>query len=215
MATAVSSRSSGIREPFAALSHLFGAGLGVVGLVALLVSAEGPWRIVSYSLYGACLILLYTMSAAYHSFWRATDLLKRLDHASIYLLIAGTYIPVCLISLRGPWGWALFGVEAGLALLGVTIALAWRSQPAWVRMVIYIVMGWLAIIAIAPLSRALPVPAVWLLVGGGVTYTIGAVIFALDRPHLWPGRFSAHDLWHIFVLGGSVCHFAAILLYTT
>ncbi len=213
MARALAAATRGIREPFCALSHLTGAALGVVGLIALLMVADGPWRIVSYSIYGACLILLYSISGIYHWVRRGSSFFQRLDHASIYLLIAGTYVPVCLVSLRGPWGWALFGIETGLAAFGVVIAVGWRSQPDWLRVALYIIMGWLALIAIAPLNHALPAPAVRLLVIGGLIYTAGAVIFSLDRPHLWPGRFSAHDLWHLFVLGGSACHFAAILLY--
>jgi hemolysin III len=204
-----------IREPFSGLSHLAGAALSIAGLVVLLVLARGrPWYVVSFAVYGASLICLYTASALYHSLPVAPqhlDQLKRFDHVAIYLLIAGSYGPLCLTSIRGGWGWSLFGVVYGLALLGILASLFWRRAPEWVRVVLYLLMGWLAVVAIGPLHRAMPPAAFAWLVVGGVLYTVGAVVYAANRPHLWPGRFSAHDLWHLFVLGGSGCHFAMMV----
>lgn len=206
-----------VKEPFSSLSHLAGAALAVAGLVFMLIWSDGkPWSIVSASIYGGSLILLYLASGIYHLAPVAPKIerrLQKMDHAAIYLLIAGSYVPVCLISLRGPWGWTLFGIEYGLAAIGVLATIFWTRQPPWFRVVLYILMGWLAVIAMAPLAQALAPEAIFWLVVGGVIYTIGAAIFALDRPHLWPGRFSAHDLWHVFVLGGSVCHFIVVAKY--
>jgi hemolysin III len=208
-----------IREPFCAFSHFAGALLSVAALVYLVIAADGrPWHVVSLSIYGASLIVLYLSSALYHTLplgERGLRRMQRLDHSAIYVLIAGTYVPVCLVSLRGGWGWSLFGIEYGLAATGILLTLFWKSAPPAVRVLLYILMGWLAVIALGPLSRSLSPEGVFWLVAGGVVYTVGAVIFALDRPHLWPGKFSAHDLWHLFVLGGSACHFACILTLVT
>ena len=203
-----------IREPFCSFSHWVGVGLSIVGLVVLLIAANGkPWYVVSFTIYGASLIFLYTTSALYHSLYIAPHLFQRFDHTAIYLLIAGTYVPVCLIPLRGGWGWSLFGVEYGMAIIGILAAFVWRSEPEWFRVALYILMGWLALIAIGSLQHSIAPAGLFWLVTGGVVYTIGAVIFALDRPHLWPGRFSAHDLWHLFVMGGSACHYIFVLQY--
>jgi hemolysin III len=200
-----------VREPFCGLSHGLGAVLSLIGLPVLLYLAAGrPRHVVGIALYGLGLITLYTASALYHSLHvapRAAGLLQRLDHAAIFLLIAGTYAPVCLVTLRGTLGWSLLAAEYTLALVGVIVVLCRLRLPDALRVVLYLFMGWLALAALGPLSAALPrAGLVWLL-AGGVLYSVGTVIFATDRPHLWPGRFSAHDLWHVFVLGGSLCHF--------
>jgi len=205
-----------IREPFSGLSHLAGLGLSVAALAVLAVLAAGnAWSVTGVAVYGASLILLYLASTLYHSLrvpphWERR--LQQFDHVGIYLLIAGTYAPVCLTALRGGWGWSLLGVEYALAATGIGITLLWKDAPHWVRMALYILMGWLAVIAVAPLAGSLSADAFAWLVAGGAVYSAGAVIFALDRPHLVPGRFSAHDLWHLFVLGGSICHFIVVLL---
>ncbi len=200
-----------IREPFCGLSHGLGAALSVAALVALLILADGKlWQTVSFAVFGVSLIVLYTASTLYHSLWvkpKQILALMRFDHVAIFLLIAGTYAPVCLVGLRGAWGWSLFGVEYGLALIGIVCSLVWKGFPDWVRIAIYVVMGWLIMIAIVPAARVLgPVGIAWLF-AGGAAYSVGTVVFATDKPHLWPGKFSAHDLWHIFVLAGSACHF--------
>jgi len=169
--------------------------------------------LVSFALYGASLIALYGSSTLYHTLHFRPSLLQKLDHCAIYGLIAGTYVPICLVVLRGPWGWTILGIELGLATFGVLITILYKRQPAWIRVVVYIAMGWLALIAFGPLMSALPSVAIWWLVIGGLFYTVGAAIFALDRPHLWPGKFSAHDLWHVFVLAGSAAHFWVIFRY--
>ncbi len=206
-----------IREPFSGLSHLLGAILSIAALIVLLVLAHGHvWHIVSFAIYGTTLILLYTASTLYHSLWvkphQITNLM-RIDHIAIYLLIAGTYTPVCLVSLRGPWGWSLFGVEYGLAVVGILCSLFWKAYPDWLRIAVYLIMGWLVVVALAPLHHALAPAGIAWLFAGGIAYVIGTVVFATDKPHLWPGKFNAHDLWHIFVLAGSACHFVLMALF--
>lgn len=192
------------------LTHLAGAVLALAGSVVLIVlAARGgdPWKIVSVSLYGATLVLLYSFSTLYHGLrGSAKNLLRKLDHQSIYLLIAGTYTPFCLVTLRGPWGWSLFGVVWGLAALGMLLELRPARGERILPVVIYIVMGWVVLSALPPLWRALgPAGFSWLL-GGGVFYTVGIVFYALGSrlPH-------AHGVWHLFVLAGSAAHYVVIL----
>jgi hemolysin III len=203
-----------LREPFCGISHGIGAALSVAGLILLLVLAQGqPLHEVAFSIYGASLILLYTASALYHSLsvdHRAQNRLMRLDHAAIYLLIAGTYTPICLLALQGRLGWTLFGLEWGLATVGLLMTAFWKTVPDWLRVVLCLVMGWLVLAAIHPLQHALPSAAFAGIVAGGIAYSLGAIVYATDRPHLWRGHFSAHDLWHLFVLGGSACHYLTI-----
>ncbi len=206
-----------VREPFCGLSHGLGACLAVAALGTLLRSAHGdPWRIVAFALYGTSLIFLYTVSALYHSLRLPEDRLDRLqrwDHVAIFLFLAGSYAPLCLVSLRGPWGWSLGGTVCLLALIGIVGSRPRHGLPDWVRVLLYAVIGWLALLAVAPLRHALtPAGFGWLL-AGGLAYTAGGLIFAADRPHLWPGKFNAHDLWHLFVLAGSACHFLVMLRY--
>ncbi|MDB5302157.1 MAG: channel protein hemolysin family [Phycisphaerales bacterium] len=206
-----------IKDPFPGLSHFFGALLAVAGLVVLLVVAAGrPWQIVSFSIYGTTLILLYLASGLAHCVYcspRVEKWLDRFDYIGIYLLIAGTYTPICLITLRGPWGWTILGVEWGMALIGITIVLTGLDYSKPLRTGIYVAMGWMALIAAIPTLHALPTTALLWLFGGGAAYSIGAIIFVTDRPHLWPGWFNAHDLWHCLVLTGSACHFIVMVFF--
>ena len=203
-----------IKEPFCGLSHWAGALLSVAALVALLVLADGrAWNIAAGAIYGATLVMLYGASALYHS-WRASPRveawLQRLDHSAIFLLIAGSYTPICLLALHGERGWILLGTVWSLAIVGVAGSLLWKGAPDWLRVALYVVMGWLVVGALVPLSHSLSSAGLIWLVAGGVVYSVGTLIFALDKPHLWPGKFSAHDLWHLFVIGGSICHFVTI-----
>lgn len=206
-----------IKEPFCGLSHFAGVVFSLVGMVALLVLANGrPWHIVGFSIYGASLIVLYTASTLYHSLpvgLHPVVRLRRFDYSAIFLLIAGTYVPICLCPLRGPWGWSLLVAEYGMALVGIGVVLLYRGLSDRARMLLYFCMGYLFLIALGPLRQALPPAALGWLLGGGVAYTLGAIILGADRPHLWPGKFSAHDLWHLFVLGGSACHFVLIVRF--
>jgi hemolysin III len=206
-----------VREPFCGLSHGLGACLAVVGLLTLLHASHGdPWRLAAFTLYGTSLVCLYTISALYHSLRLPEEVLdrwQRWDHIAIFLFLVGTYAPLCLVSLRGPWGWSLGGTVCFLALIGIGGSRPRHGLPDWTRVLLYAVIGWLAALATVPLERALTPHGFGWLLAGGLAYTAGGLIFAADRPHLWPGRFNAHDLWHLFVLAGSACHFLVMLRY--
>jgi hemolysin III len=201
-----------VKEPFSCFSHLLGAVLAIPGLVYLVLQSNGePFRTVGFSIYGASLILLYSASTLYH--WlplspRQEDLLRRVDHVAIYLLIAGTYTPVCLVTLHGGWGWSLFGVVWGLALIGATMKLFFPHLPRWTTAGLYVGMGWLAIVAVVPLERTLSGEGLVWLAAGGILYTTGAVIYGAERPDPFPNVFGFHDIFHLFVLAGSGAHFA-------
>jgi len=206
-----------IKDPFCGVSHGIGALLAVAGMVVLIVLARGkPWQITSFAIYGATLILLYVASALYHSLPvgpRAESALFSLDRAAIYALIAGTYTPLCLVVLPAGWGWSLFGIVWGLAVVGIVVDIVSRRRtPDWLQALLYLGTGWLALIAIEPLVRSLTLAALAWLVAGCVIYSVGAVICVTNRPRLRPGIFSAHDLWHVLVLAGSICHFVVMLL---
>jgi hemolysin III len=199
-------------ERFNSISHLVGAVLALAGIVALIVIAArqgDPWKIVSFSVYGACLFSLYASSTLYHSLrHRAKAVFRRLDHLAIYLLIAGTYTPFALVTLRGGWGWSLFGAIWGLAAAGMALEFLPRRGARILPMVIYVLMGWLVLIALKPLLQILPWAGfVWLLLGG-LCYTFGIIFYSLDER-----LRHAHGVWHLFVLAGSISHYLAIFLY--
>ncbi len=199
-------------ERFNSITHLMGAVLAAAGAAVLVVLAArlgDPWKIVSFSIYGLVLFALYTMSTLYHSIrGKGKRVLQKLDQCSIYLLIAGTYTPFTLVTLRGAWGWSLFGVIWGLAALGI-VQEAWLGKGARIlSLVIYFLMGWLSVIAVKPLLAALtPAGFAWL-AAGGLFYTVGIIFYALDEK-----LRHGHGIWHMFVLAGSVSHYLAILLY--
>jgi hemolysin III len=199
-------------ERFNAVTHLVGAALALAGSVVLVVLAAltgDPWKIVSASIYGLTLVLLYTVSTLYHSLrGRAKNVFRELDYQSIYLLIAGSYTPFCLVTLRGPWGWSLFGVVWGLAVIGCLQELGPRSEARILSVVIYVGMGWVILVALIPLLAALgPTGFAWV-AAGGLLYTAGIIFFALDA------RIThAHGVWHLFVMAGSATHYVAILRY--
>nr|WP_298167282.1 hemolysin III family protein [uncultured Pseudomonas sp.] len=199
-------------ERLNAWTHLVGAVLACIGAVWLLVlaSLDGePRKIVSVAIYGVTLILLYSISTLYHSLQGAAKvLMRKLDHLSIYLLIAGSYTPFCLITLHGPWGWSLFGIVWGLAAIGMLQEIKPRSEARVLSIVIYAVMGWIVLVAIEPLLAALGTAGFAWLAGGGVLYTVGIIFFAYDsRFRHW------HGIWHLFVMAGSLTHFIAVLFY--
>ncbi len=197
-------------ERFNAWTHLIGALLALGGALWLLVlaTAKGDgWTIFSIAVYGTTLVTLYSISTLYHSVrGKAKRVLRKLDHFSIYLLIAGSYTPFCLISLRGPWGWTLFAIVWTLAVVGMLQEIKPRSEARVMSLVIYAVMGWIVLVAIRPLLASLGLPGLIWLAAGGVLYTVGIVFFAFDeRFRHW------HGIWHLFVIGGSLAHFVAIL----
>ncbi|MCA1766715.1 MAG: hemolysin III family protein [Idiomarina sp.] len=195
-----------------ALTHGVGAVLSVVALVVMLTwaSAYGDlWHIVAASIYGASLILLYTASTLYHAFpWpRIKAVFQQLDHAAIYVLIAGTYTPFALINLRGEWGWALLGVAWSIALLGVTLELGMKRRIKWLSLSLYLGMGWMALIAIKPMIDNVDAGGLILLVAGGLAYTLGVIFY------VWKSLPYHHAIWHLFVLAGSVFHFFSIFYF--
>ena len=199
-------------EKFNALTHLGAAALVLPGAIVLVVlSALGgdPWKVASVSVYGVALVLLFTFSALYHSLrGRAKNVLRKLDHQGIYLLIAGSYTPFCMVTLRGPRGWSLLGVVWGLAALGSLQELWPRSEARILSVVIYVVMDWVVLVALVPLLHALgPAGFAWV-AAGGAFYTVGIIFYALDT------RVAhAHGVWHLFVVAGSGAPYVAILRY--
>jgi hemolysin III len=194
------------------VTHGVGLLLSVAALALLVVTAAGtgdPWRVTAASVYGATLVLLYAASTLYHALpgRRVKAVFQRLDHAAIYLLIAGTYTPFVLGPLRGGWGWSLFGVVWALAVLGIVLKSVFGIRLAVLSTVVYIVMGWLVVIASGPLAARVPAGGLHWLLAGGVLYTLGVVFFAWER-----ARYS-HAVWHLFVLAGSGAHFWAVAVY--
>jgi hemolysin III len=191
-----------------------GAGLlaSIAGLIVMIVAAltrGDAWLIGACAVYGVTLVLLYLTSTLYHALalTRAKSVMRRLDHSAIYLLIAGTYTPFVLVSLRGPWGWTLFGLVWGFAVMGVTIKAVLGPRWPIVSTTLYILMGWLVVVAFGPLARTVSGGGIVWLLAGGLCYTLGVVFFAWERL-----RYS-HAIWHLFVLGGSVCHYVAVFGY--
>lgn len=199
-------------EAFNSISHSIGAAAALIGSAILLVfaSIDGDTRrIVSFSIYGVTLFLLYLFSTLYHgSRGRARRIFKMLDHQAIYFLIAGTYTPFTLTALGGATGWWLFGAIWVLALIGIIIDTVWHNASRLIPIVIYLLMGWLGIIAINPLIEKLSAVGFHWLLAGGIFYTTGVVFYVLGKKKPW-----AHNVWHVFVLAGSICHYVAILLY--
>jgi len=198
------------------IAHAITHGLGTLGSVAALVilvvlaAERGSARlVVGVSIFGATMVALYAASTMYHALThgRAKGVFKLLDHGAIYLLIAGTYTPFCLNVLSGGWGWTLFGIGWGLAVLGIVYEVVLRRPWKRLSLIFYLGMGWLVAVAARPLSEALPTPALWLLALGGVSYTAGAVFYA------WRGFPYHHAVWHLFVLGGTALHCLCIIRY--
>ena len=195
-----------------AITHGAGALLSIAGLVLMVVSASlygNAWHIVSVSIFGVCLVLLYTASTLYHSFrpGRAKHVFKIMDHAAIYLLIAGTYTPFTLTLLRGSWGWSLFGIIWGLCAAGIVFKVFFIKRFNVLSTILYLLMGWLIVIAGKPLVENVPAEGLYWLLAGGVAYSLGTVFY------LWEKLPFHHAVWHLFVLGGSVCHFFDVFLY--
>jgi hemolysin III len=206
-----------LREPVSGLTHLAGVLLALIALVVLLTKAAGRMdQLVAFGIFGLSLIALYSASALYHLLPvspAATARLRRLDHMTIFILIAGTYTPVCVLALEGGWRAGLLGLIWTLALCGVALKLLWMEAPRWLSVGVYLAMSWLAVIAASAIFRVIPYGGIAWILGGGLVYSAGALIYALKRPNLVPGVFGFHELWHLFVLAGSACHFWAMLRY--
>lgn len=204
-------------EPLSSLLHLIGAVLSVAALVLLVVFAAlrgTAWHVTSFAIFGSTLILLYLSSTLYHflSHPTAKKVFRKIDHSMIYLLIAGTYTPICLIPLRGAWGWSLFGVIWGLTILGIVLSNTLRMK-GWISTVIYIALGWIAVIAIFPLVESVPFAGIMWLIVGGVFYTLGTIFYGLDGIIHRSRWFGMHEIFHIFVLAGSFSHFWLMIRY--
>jgi hemolysin III len=205
-----------IREPVNGLSHLLGLVLAAAGTLFLLGAARRPEQLTAFSIYGSTLILLYAASTLYHSLplpERPLRALRTVDHIAIYFLIAGTYTPIALLTLNSRLGWTLLGIVWLIAAAGIPFKLYFLDAPVWLSTATYLVMGYLALVAVIPLVRAVSVSGVLWLVAGGFAYTVGAVIYSRQRPNPFPGWFGHHEIWHVLVLVGSACHFAFMVYY--
>jgi hemolysin III len=198
---------------------LAGGLLAFVGLVVLLAAAASAGRVdqlVAFGVFGFSLVALYTASTLYHLLPLSPGgvaRLRRLDHVAIFVLIAGTYTPFCLLALDGGWRWGLLALVWSLALCGVLLKLVWMDAPRWLSVALYLGMGWIAVVAAPALLRAVPAGGMAWVLAGGLVYSVGALVYGLKRPNLMPGTFGSHELWHLFVVAGSACHFWAVLRY--
>lgn len=209
-----------IREPFNSLSHLAGAILSVFALIALIFKASmnaAPLiHFVAVTIFGASMILLYSTSAIYHMVLksdRVIAFLRRLDHSMIFLLIAGSYAPFCLIALNGSTGFVLFSIITGIAIAGILFKMVWFNSPRWLSTGLYIGMGWIIVFLALPLSEALSSTGLWLLVLGGLMYTIGGIIYGAKPSFLQSKFLGFHEIFHIFILLGSSFHFLCVYMY--
>lgn len=208
-----------LREPVSGLTHLAGVLLASVGLIVLLDTAASAGRtdqLVAFGVFGFGLLVLYTASALYHLLPLSpvgVARLRRVDHMAIFVLIAGTYTPFCLLALDGAWRVGLLALIWGLALCGVLLKILWMDAPRWLSVVLYLGMGWVAVIAAPVIFRAMPAGGMEWVLGGGLVYSAGALVYGLKHPNPVPGMFGFHELWHLFVVAGSICHFWAVLWY--
>jgi hemolysin III len=206
-----------MREPVNGLTHLFAALAALIGLIALLwLSENSPAITTSLVIYGISLVLMFSASATYHLVDAPANVMQRLrkmDHSAIYLLIAGTYTPICLYFFDGFWRWGLLTIIWVMAISGVTIKLFVLKAPRWLNAAIYLAMGWICVLAFNEMVTNMPQAALFWLIGGGVFYSIGAVIYSLQKPNFIPGKFGFHELWHIFVILGALCHFILIAAF--
>jgi len=205
-----------IREPVNAWSHLVGLVLATAGTILLLHLAHSAAQSAAFAVYGGSLILLYAASTAYHAVPLPAHRLRplrTLDHIAIYFLIAGTYTPVALVTLRRPVGLLVLGTAWAIAVAGIPFKIWWLDAPIWLSTGIYLAMGYMALLVAVPLASTVPPQGLAWLVAGGVAYTVGAIIFSRGRPNPFPGVFGHHEIWHLLVLVGSGCHFAFMLLH--
>lgn len=209
-----------LKDPVSGFLHVFGAALSVVGLILLLVKTASTggtaWHYASFTVFGAGLILLYSASSIYHllNLKEKTMLVfRKIDHIMIFVLIAATYTPICLLPLRGPWGWGLFAAVWASAVAGIVLKAVFFQTPRWLYTACYVLMGWACVICIVPIVQAIPLGGLLWLLGGGIAYSLGAVFYATK----WPGRnakwFGFHEVFHVLILIGSLCHYLLVYLY--
>lgn len=208
-----------IREPINGLTHALGAILALVGLILLLVDAtaqESISKIVSFSIFGSSMILLYTSSSLYHSLVAKEKTLKffrKLDHCMIYVMIAGSYTPICLLVLDDYWRWIVFSAVWSVALIGIIKKFIWLNVPRWLSTSFYLLMGWFGIFLFPAMFEKLPFNFLLWIITGGLSYTIGAVIYGFKKPNPIPDWFGHHEIWHLFVMGGTFAHFLAFYCF--
>jgi hemolysin III len=205
------------REPVSGLTHLAAALTAALGLVILLVVGKGQvTKEISFMIYGVCLIVMFSASAIYHLVFkgaRVTGILRKVDHSAIYLLIAGTYTPICLSFFDGFWRWGMLSIIWAMAFIGVVVKVFVINAPRWVTTGIYLIMGWFSVIAVSEIYRTMPSGAIFWLVVGGIFFTIGAVIYVIKKPNPRPGIFGFHEIWHIFVILGCLSHYILVAAY--
>jgi hemolysin III len=208
---------SRLREPVSGLSHLTAAVAATGGLaLLLLLGRDSLAKELSLAVYGASLVLMFSASATYHLVTArpaVVSALRKVDHSSIYLLIAGTYTPICLHFFSGFWQWGMIAVIWTLAFLGIIVKVFMMNAPRWLAAGLYLLMGWLALAAAKEILAVMPPGALLALLLGGVFFTVGAVVYITKKPNLRPGAFGFHEVWHIFVILGCLCHFALMALY--
>jgi hemolysin III len=202
------------------LTHLAGAILSFAGLLAMVIKASlttsSPLAITAVAIFGISLMLLYSASATYHMVIakdKVIAFLRKLDHSMIYVLIAGSYTPFCLITLNGVTGWVLFSIVSAVALSGILFKMIWFSCPRWLSTALYIAMGWIIVFAFSPLSESLSSTGVMLLLLGGILYTVGGVIYAIKPKFLEFKHLGFHEIFHIFIMMGSMAHFLCVFMY--
>jgi hemolysin III len=196
-------------EIWHAITHGIGLALSIAGLIVLVIYSNTTISIASSAIFGSTLIVLYASSTLYHAIThtKAKKIFQILDHASIYVLIAGTYTPITLLVLQGAWGWSIFGVIWGLAILGISLKILYPNRFETFSLILYVVMGWMIIVALNPLFENMPSGGLWLLLLGGLSYTFGVIFYIKDKmPY-------SHAIWHMFVLAGSLFHYFMVLFY--
>jgi hemolysin III len=206
----------GLREPFNAISHAPGILAAVAGLIFLVWQAESALATTAYAVYGASLVAVFAASTMYHALPvsdRGVRILRRVDQSAVFLVIAGTYTPICLLALPPGWGWTIFGIVWGLSAVGIVTRSTGIEVPRWAMVGIYLAMGWTALVGIKPIFEVFSWQGVAWLVAGGLLYTAGAIIYAAEWPDPMPDRVGAHGIWHLFVIGGSAAHYVFIAGY--
>lgn len=205
------------RDPLSALTHFIGFLAVIPVFILLLEQADTLREIVGCTVFGVSLLLLYGASTIYHTLNLSAEkiaVLRRIDHMMIFILIAGTYTPICLVPLAGKWGTILLSAIWGIAVAGVFMKIFWMNAPRWLSTMIYVVMGWLSVTAFVPLTNAVGFGGFGLLLAGGIVYTVGAVIYALKKPNLAILKsFGFHEIFHVFVMLGTACHIVFMFLY--
>ncbi len=206
-----------LREPVSGLTHFFGAVGALFGLIVLLfLGHDSVTKAISLTIYGLSLVLMFSASSAYHLIPgspKVIGILRKIDHSAIYILIAGSYTPICLHFFSGFWQWGLLAIVWTMAVIGVFTKLFIINAPRWVSAGIYLVMGWLSAFAIPEMMASMPLNALYGLLMGGIFFTLGAVVYITKKPDFRPGVFGFHEVWHIFVILGCASHFAVIAIY--